>query len=75
MPDTAPAVRSAQGRHAAAVRWHKPNQTETARDLAAARLEHYISAVVAVAPPLTPAQRDRLAALLRPSAAAGGASR
>ncbi len=68
MSDTAPAVRSAQGRHGAAVRWRKPNQTETARDLAAARLEDYIARTVAAAPPLTPEQRDRLATLLRPTA-------
>jgi hypothetical protein len=37
-----------------------------ARDnLKAARLEVYIAKVVAAAPPLTPAQRDRLALLLR----------
>jgi hypothetical protein len=35
------------------------------RDLRAARLEHYIRKAVDAAPPLTPAQRDRLALLLR----------
>lgn len=35
------------------------------RDLRAARLEDYVARVVAEAPPLTEAQRDRIAALLR----------
>lgn len=60
-------VRVAQGRHGAAVRWHKANQTDTARDLAAARVEEAIDRILNDAPPLTPAQRDRLAALLRPT--------
>ena len=38
--------------------------------LRAARLEDYVQRVVAEAPPLTPEQRDRIAALLRPT---GGA--
>jgi len=59
-----------QAKHAAAVRWGKPNQTETARDLAAAKLADYIARVVDAAPPLTPEQRDRLALLLRPVDAA-----
>ncbi|MDZ8275672.1 hypothetical protein R2Q81_06860 [Microbacterium aquimaris] len=39
--------------------------TEASRDLAAEKLAHYIQTVVASAPPLTTAQRDRLATLLR----------
>jgi len=39
--------------------------------LKAANLEEYVAKVVATAPPLTPAQRDRIASLLRP---VGGAS-
>jgi len=35
------------------------------RDLAAAKLADYVAKVVDAAPPLTPAQRDRIAALLR----------
>ncbi len=35
------------------------------RDLAAAKIEDYIEKVVSEAPPLTGAQRDRLAVLLR----------
>lgn len=47
-------------------------QIATARQtLAAAKLEAYVERVVAEAPPLTPEQRDRIAALLRP---AGGAA-
>ena len=56
--------RSLQAKHAAAVRWDKPNKDETARDLAEAKLAAYIERVVAAAPPLTPAMRDRLALLL-----------
>lgn len=39
--------------------------TELQRDLAAQKIEDHIKAVVAAAPPLTDAQRDRLAALLQ----------
>lgn len=41
-----------------------PQLLDARRDLAAARLEEYIERTVAAAPPLTPAQRDRLSALL-----------
>ncbi|PYI39802.1 hypothetical protein CVS30_03845 [Arthrobacter psychrolactophilus] len=41
------------------------------RNLAAAKLEAYVSRVVAEAPPLTPEQLDRVSVLLRPG---GGAS-
>ncbi len=41
------------------------------RDYAAEKLAEYVVKVVAQAPPLTPAQRDRIAALLR-SGVAGG---
>lgn len=41
------------------------------RDLAAEKITAYISRVVDAAPPLTPEQRDRIAALLAPI---GGAS-
>ena len=46
----------------------KPDPSELAarrRDLAEAKLAAYIARTVAAAPPLTPAQRDRLALLLR----------
>lgn len=38
---------------------------EARRELAAAKLEDYITRTVDAAPPLTPEQRERLAALLR----------
>jgi len=41
------------------------------RDYAAEKLAEYVARIVDAAPPLTPAQRDRIAALLR-SGAAGG---
>jgi len=47
---------------------HHPNAPETielARDFKAERLAEYIERVVDMAPPLTPAQRDKLALLLR----------
>lgn len=66
--------RSALGRHAASVRWQKPDQLDTARDLAAARIAEYIERVVSNAPPLTPEQADRLATLLRPTQLVGGAA-
>lgn len=62
--------RSALGRHAASVRWQRDDQIETARDLAAARIEEYVEGVVASAPPLTDEQRQRITRLLAP---AGGA--
>lgn len=43
-----------------------PDLVNARTNLKAARLEDYIRRVVAEAPPLTPAQRDRLATLLRP---------
>ena len=55
-----------RARHAAAVRWDKPNIKETARDHAAAKLEDYVAKVIAAAPPLTNEQRERIAALLAP---------
>ena len=64
MPAIEAERRSLQAKHAAAVRWNKPNQGETARDLAAAKLADYIARVVAEAPPLTSEQRERIASLL-----------
>ncbi len=55
-----------QARHAAAIRYgHDQVATETARDLAAAKLADYITKTVDASPALTDAQRDRLALLLR----------
>jgi hypothetical protein len=58
-------TRSLQGQKAAAVRWGKPDVDTIDRDFAAAKLEQYIERIVSEAPPLTSAQRDRLALLLR----------
>jgi hypothetical protein len=44
------------------------------RDLAAERLAEHVKRVVDSAPPLTTAQRDRIAALLRPGAQVGDAA-
>lgn len=46
-----------------------PDLIDARRDLRAQRLADYIKRVVDTAPPLTPAQRDRLALLLRGAAA------
>lgn len=46
-----------------------PDLIDARRDLAAAKLDAYIKKVVAEAPPLTDEQRDRIAALLRPTKA------
>jgi len=47
-----------------------PDLVNARRNLKAERLADYIERVVDAAPPLTPAQRDRLALLLRGGAAA-----
>lgn len=43
-----------------------PDLIDARRNLKAAKLEEYVSRVVAEAPQLTPAQVDRIAALLHP---------
>lgn len=48
-----------------------PQLIEARRDLAAAKLDAYVKRVLAEAPPLTDAQRDRIAALLRPAGGGG----
>lgn len=63
---------SERARHAALSRRRSPDDPDVLdarRDLRAARLEDYIRRVVDQAPPLTDAQRARLAELLSPSAA------
>lgn len=50
-----------------------PELIEARRNLKAERLADYVARVVAEAPSLTDAQRDRIAALLRP--ARGGGAR
>lgn len=47
-----------------------PQIADARRDLRAARLEEHIRKLVDEAPPLSDEQRSRLAALLRPAAAA-----
>jgi len=66
MPSTrsSSAVRSLQGQVAAARRWGR-DSLDLDRDYAAERLAEHVAKVVAQAPPLTPAQRDRIAVLLR----------
>lgn len=46
-----------------------PELIEARANLAAEKLAEYVARVVAEAPPLTDAQRDRIAALLRPTKA------
>ncbi|WP_062069443.1 hypothetical protein [Demequina sediminicola] len=48
-----------------------PDYVAARTDLAAAKLEQYVSKVLADAPPLTDGQRERVAALLRPHAGGG----
>lgn len=58
-------VAQAKSRLGVAVRYNNHRaETEARRDLAAAKLEAYIAKTVAAAPPLTPEQRDKLAAIL-----------
>lgn len=66
-----PDVARARSQLGVAVRRGRGNAAiaDARRDLAAAKLAHYIERVVAESPPFTPDQRARLAALLR-----GGAS-
>ena len=58
------AARSLQGQVAAARRWGR-DSLDLDRDYAAERLAEYVERTLAAAPPLTPAQRDRIAVLLR----------
>lgn len=53
---------------------HAPDdpQTDARRDLRAANLEQHVRRIVDQAPPLTDEQRNKIAALLRPSPDSGG---
>jgi hypothetical protein len=62
---TTPKLRRLQGENASAIRWNHPKKDEIARAYAEERLVDFISKVVAEAPPLTDAQRDRIASILR----------
>jgi len=63
-----PELRRLAARAGAGARNHLPDADARRAELAEARLRHHITTVVAQAPALTDAQRDRLAALLRPGA-------
>ncbi len=61
-------VRTTRARVAALTKHHpdgSPTLTGARRDHAAEKLADYVAKVVAQAPPLSPAQRDRIAVLLR----------
>lgn len=61
-----PEVARTRSRVAVAHRFHDPVAIlEARREHAAAKLEDYIRRTVDAAPPLSPEQRERLAALLR----------
>jgi hypothetical protein len=64
MPANSPSLRRSTARAGAAARWRHPDADQARRDLAAERISSYIQRVLADAPPLTDAQRDRLAVLL-----------
>jgi len=72
MPETSLAARRAELARAERQVNRHPDQPEHAahaselrRDYATEKLADYVAKVVDAAPPLTPAQRDRIAALLR----------
>lgn len=68
MPAHSPARRRVSAAVAAVERHHGPDDPrlpELRRNLRAAELEEHVRRLVDAAPPLTAAQRDRLAALLR----------
>jgi len=67
-----PALRRLAARAGAAARNGAADVDERRAELAAGRLENHIRRVVASAPPLTAAQRDRLATLLRPGTTSAG---
>lgn len=67
-----PTWQSHRGRAAVLVRDHGPDHPEAQaelRDMRAERLAEHVAKVVAQAPPLTDAQRERVVALLRAGAA------
>lgn len=65
-------VLSARSQLGVATRRADPVAIDAARQaLAAAKLEAYVAKVIAIAPPLSPEQRDRLALLFRPEKVSG----
>jgi len=78
MPETSLATRRAELARAERQKRLNPGDperveraSELRRNYAAEKLAEYVAKVVAQAPPLTPAQRDRVAILLRGGAAGG----
>jgi len=65
LPANSSALRQSAARAGAAARWRHPDADEARRDLAAERISSYVQRILADAPPLTDAQRDKLALLLR----------
>lgn len=76
MPGRTPELARAVAKLAAAKRWGAPPNelAEAERKLRALRLETYVAEQVAKFPPLTPAQRERIAALLIPVEDGGAAA-
>jgi len=71
MPANSQPLRVAVARAGAAAKHGDPDRIADARqNLAAERLASYVSRVIANAPPLTPAQKDRIAGLLNGTRAA-----
>ena len=66
-----PELRRLAARAGGAVKNHRPDAEAHRARLAEARLEHHINTIVAQAPPISDAARDRLAALLRPGTGTG----
>lgn len=74
MPSS-PSWTSERARVAVLTRDHGPDSplvADARRDLRAARLADYVERVVSIAPPLTDEQRDRVAALLKPTPSGRG---
>ena len=78
MPETSLATRRAELARAERQKHLNPGDPERVehasqlrRDYAAEKLADYVAKVVAQAPPLTPAQRDKIAVLLRGGAPPG----
>ena len=67
-----PELRRLAARAGAAATNGAPDLNERRAELAEARLANHIRKVCAAAPPLTAAQRDRLATLLRPGTTSAG---
>jgi len=70
-----PELRRLAARAGAAATNGAPDLDERRAELAEARLANHIRQVCAKAPPLTDAQRDRLAALIRPGTTGAGEQR